>query len=157
MKRLLAGVAAAALLTPWLVFGQAQPQKTTPSRNAKVEQQLIKLEDACNDALIKGDVAFFDRIDADDLACTDDEGTLTGKARWIEDMKSGKVKLTSLVNDDYKVRVYGKAAVVTYRCIMKGQWGKDISGQYRETDTWVKLAGRWQCVAIHTSKIVEQK
>jgi len=63
-----------------------------------------------------------------------------------------------MANDDYKVRVYGKAAVVTYRETVKGQYkDKDISGQSRETDTWVKLAGRWQIVATHLSKIVEQK
>jgi len=158
MKRLLAGVAAVALLTPSLLFGQAIPQKTAPSKNAKVEQQLIKLEEACNDANIKVDVAVIDREIADDLTLTDDEGAVTSKAQWIEGLKSGNLKFTSSANDDYQVRVYGKAAVVTYRWICKGQYkDKDISGQFRETDTWVKLAGRWQCVAIHNSKIVEQK
>ena len=158
MKRLLVGVTAVALLTPWLVFGQAQPQKAKPSRNAKVEQELIKLEEACNDANIKVDVAVVDRNIADDLTLTDDEGNVASKAQWIEDLKSGALKWTSLANDDYKVRVYGKAAVVTYRVTCKGQYkGKDFGGQFRETDTWVKLDGRWQCVAIHDSKIVEQK
>ena len=61
MKRLLAGVAAVALLTPSLLFGQAQPRKTAPSRNAKVGQQLIQLEDESCDASVKVDLAYFDR------------------------------------------------------------------------------------------------
>jgi hypothetical protein len=34
--------------------------------------------------------------------------------------------------------------------------GKDISGQYRWTDTFVKKAGHWQCVASHWSKIAQK-
>ena len=158
MKRLLAGVAAVALLTPSLLYGQAQPQEAAPSKNAKVEQQLIKLEDESCDASVKVDIAYFDRVIADDLTLTDEKGTVTTKAQWIGDLKSGDLKFISMANDDYKVRVYGKAAVVTYRETVKGQYkDKDISGQCRETDTWVKLAGRWQIVAIHLSKIGEQK
>ena len=158
MKRLLVGVAAVALLTPSLLFGQAQPQKAAPSKNAKVEQELIKLEEASNDAVIKGDVAFFNRNNTADYMDTDPEGKVTTKTECLANLKSGVVKITSVANDDYRVRVYGKAAVVTYREAIKGQFkGSDISGRYRETDTWVKLAGRWQCVASHESKIAEEK
>jgi len=158
MKRLLTGAAAFALLTPSLLCGQAEPQKAAPSRNAKVEQQIIKLEDAWDDAFVKGDLVFLDRIIADDITCTDDEGTVWSKAQWIGDLKSGDLKFISVANDDYKVRVYGKAAVVTYRFTGKWQYkGQDVSGQYRETDTLVKSAGRWQCVAVHYSKIVGEK
>jgi ketosteroid isomerase-like protein len=158
MNGLLARVVAVALLTPLLLFGQAQPQKAAPSKNSSVEQQLIKLEEAWSDAFIKGDLAFLDRFIADDITCTDENGTVWGKTQWIGDLKSGDLKFTSIANDDYKVRVYGKAAVVTYRFTAKWQYkGKDVSGQYRETDTLVKSAGRWQCVAVHYSKIVEEK
>jgi ketosteroid isomerase-like protein len=158
MKRLLAGVTAVVLLTPWLAFGQAQPQKAAPSKNSKVEQQLIKLEEAWSDAFIKGDIAVVDKILADDYANTDENGAVATKAQSIADVKSGDAKFTSIANDDYQVRVYGKAAVVTYRSTIKGQFkGKDISGQYRFTDTWIKLGGRWQCVASHESSIAGEK
>jgi hypothetical protein len=158
MKGLLAAVAAVALLTPSLLYGQAQSEKAAPSKNAKVEQQLVKLEDAWNDAFVKGDLVFLDRVIADDITCTGDEGIVIGKAQWIEMLKSGDLKFSSLANDDYKVRVYGKAAVVTFRFTGKWQYkGNDVSGQFRETDTFVKSDGRWQCVAVHYSKIVEEK
>jgi hypothetical protein len=119
---------------------------------------LIKLEEGWNDAFVKCDVAFLDRILADDYTDTCDDGTVATKAQDIANLKSGDLKFTSAVNDDYKVRVYGKAAVDTGRITMKAQYkGKDISGQYRWTDTWVKRAGQWQCVASHESKIVEKK
>jgi len=60
-------------------------------------------------------------------------------------------------NDDLKVRVYGDAAVVTGRFTTKETLkGRDISGQYRFTDTWIKKAGRWLCVAGQGSKIPQK-
>jgi len=61
------------------------------------------------------------------------------------------------VADEMKARVYGDAAVVTYRWTSKETFkGQDISGQSRWTDTWVKRAGRWQCVASHGSRIAQK-
>jgi len=147
-----------ALATPCLVFGQAKPSNAAPSRNSSVEQALIKLEEDGNDAALKGDTAFFDRMLADDFVNTDPGGTVSGKEQGMADLKSGVAKIASLVNDDYKVRVYGKAAVVTYRSTVKAIYkGEDISGQYRWTDTWIKHGRTWQCVASHGSKIYEKK
>ena len=158
MRRILAGVVGIALVIPWLLFGQAKPQQAAPSKNASVEQEMIKLEEGLANAFVRVDVAFLDRTLADDYIDTDWEGEITPKANFIADLKSGDLKFTSMVNDDYKVRVYGKAAVVTYRETIKGQYkDKDISGLIRETDTWVKGSGGWQCVASHESKIVEKK
>jgi ketosteroid isomerase-like protein len=62
-----------------------------------------------------------------------------------------------MVSDDMKVRIYGDAAVVTGRNTTKETLnGKDTSGQERWTDTWIKKAGRWQCVATHSSNIVQK-
>jgi ketosteroid isomerase-like protein len=131
--------------------------KAAPAESASVEQELIKLKDGWNDAVVKVDLAFLDRILADDLTDTDPEGTVCTKAQDIADLKSGDFKCTALVTDDYKVRVYGDAAVVTGRNTMKAQFkGKDISGPYRWTDTWIKRDGRWQCVGGHASEVVQK-
>ena len=40
---------------------------------------------------------------------------------------------------------------------MKAEFkGKDISGQYRWTDTFIKRNGRWQCVATHASNVAQK-
>jgi ketosteroid isomerase-like protein len=158
MKKILAGVIVIALVTPWFAFGQGTPQKAAPSKSSSAEKELVKLEVGWADAFLKADVAFLDRILADDYTDTDENGTVSTKAQDIADLKSGDIKFTSAINDEFKVRVYGNAAVVTGRLTMKAQYkGKDISGQYRWTDTWVKRAGHWQCVATGVSKIVEAK
>ena len=79
------------------------------------------------------------------------------KAQALANLKSGADVYTSAVGDEWKVRVYGDAAVVLGRWTVKEQYkGKDVSGQYRFTDTWVKKGGRWQCVASAGTKITKE-
>ena len=53
-----------------------------------------------------------------------------------------------------KLRIYGDAAVVTGRDAIKEQYkGEYVSSQNRWTHIWIKLAGRWQCVAAHSLEI----
>ena len=55
-----------------------------------------------------------------------------------------------------KVRVYGDAAVVTMRAMIKETYkGEEISDIVRITNTWIKKAGRWECVSTHSSRIGE--
>jgi ketosteroid isomerase-like protein len=127
------------------------------TQTGSVEQELIKLENKVNDGFIKRDWAFLSQIFANDYIGTDSDGNLWTKAQEIANLKSGEEVITSAVADDFRVRVYGDAAVVNYRYIDKSQSkGKDTSGQHRTTDTWVRLAGRWQLVAEHVTKIAQK-
>jgi len=122
-----------------------------------VEQELMKLETGWNDAWITRDVAFLDKILADDYLSTDFEGTVWTKAQSLANLKSGVDVQTSGVIDNWKVRVYGDAAVVMGRSTVKSQFkGKDTSGQFQWTDTWIKRDGRRQCVAGHGSRIAQK-
>jgi len=123
------------------------------------EQELIKLENRWNDAIVKHDWAFFDQILADDYISTDFDGNVGTKADFLEFLRSGESVIASSIVDDMKVRIYGDTAVVTGRTttVNEQYQGKDLSGQYRWTDTWVKYyLGRWRCVAEHISRIAEK-
>jgi ketosteroid isomerase-like protein len=142
-----------------LAYGQAKKQAppSAPAKAPSAEQELIKLEKEWADAAVKADVAALDHILADDFVSTDFEGTLWDKAKSLALMKSGEDKASSAVLDDMKARVYGDAAVVTGRATVKQVYkGRDLSGQYRFTDTFVKRGGRWQCVASQGTKIVKK-
>jgi ketosteroid isomerase-like protein len=127
------------------------------TKSGSVEQELMKLEQDWTNADVKADVAFLDRFLAEDWTLTDNDGVLWTKARELAAIKSGEVVISSMVTDDMKVRIYRDAAVVTGRNTVKGTLkGKDISGQERWTDTWIKRDGRWQCVATHVSNITQK-
>ena len=122
-----------------------------------VEQALIKLENGWADALVRRDVAFLDQILADDFMTTSSAGIVSTKAQIVASLKSGEYKFLSAVLDEIKVRIYGDVAIVTGRNTVKSmREGKDISGQERWTDTWIKRDGRWKCVATHNSTIAQK-
>jgi ketosteroid isomerase-like protein len=149
MKRITYAISVAVL-----VFGVAILART---QTGSVEQELMNLENEWAKSVVKLDLAFMDRILADDYTWTDQAGNVHTKAEEIASIKSGQGVVTSSVNNEMKVRVYGDAAVVTGLTTQKGmQEGKEVSGQFRWTDTWVKRAGRWQCVADHVSDVVQK-
>lgn len=153
MKRI-AIVAGLAVLVLAVAVSAQTPAQTEIEH---ATQELITLENGWNDALVKHDWAFLDQILADDYISTDSDGIVSTKAQAMANLKSGEIVITSAVADDFKVRVYGDAAVITFRNAEKSQSkGKDTSGQERITDTWVKLAGRWQVVAEHVSRIAQK-
>jgi len=153
MKRIAFAVCVAVFL---FVVG-AQAQTPAQTETGKVEQELIKLENQWVDAMLKRDVAFLDRTLADDFLGTGINGRVETKAESLASMKSSEYVITSLVIDDVKVRVYGDAAVVTGRSTGKETYkGKDVSGQTRWTDTFIKRDGRWMCVATHNSRIAQE-
>jgi hypothetical protein len=103
-----------------LAFAVAiQAQTPARTKTGSVEQELIKLENEWADAWVKMDVAFFDRIEADDYTYTACEGSVWTKAQDLTLLKSGDSVITSWVLADMKVRVYGDAAVVTGRTTIK--------------------------------------
>ena len=157
MKRIAIAVSVVVLVLA--VSVSAQPNQEVEKQYAfkkrmSPDQELITLENEWRDALVKHDWAFLDQILADDCIWTDPDGNVWTKAQFLASLKSGEDVISSLVSDDMEVRVYGDTAVVTGRTTVKEQYkGKDISGQYQWTDMWVKdYAGRWQCVASHSSR-----
>jgi len=153
MKRIAIAVCVVVLVSAVAAWAQTPVQPKSES----AEQELLKLEQDWTNALVKADVAFLDRIRAEDYTWTDAQGVVWNKAQSDAALTSGEDVISSMVVDDMKVRVYGDAAVVTGRNTMKETLkGKDISGQERFTDTWIKKAGRWQCVASHGSKIAQK-
>ena len=137
-----------------LIFGVAILAQT---QTGSVEEELIKLENEWANAWVKSDVAFHDRIMSDDFTWTSPRGIVLAKSEDLAELKFGDSVVTSWVLDEMKVRVYGNAAVVTGRSTIKvTHRGKEFSSQERWTDTWVKRAGRWQCVAAHSSEIPQK-
>jgi ketosteroid isomerase-like protein len=149
---------AVALSVVALVFAVGvQVQTSAQTTSGNVEQELIKLENEANDAWVKRDVEAYARLLADDYLATGSDGDMMTKAQDLALLKSDENTTTSMIADDFRIRVYGDAAVVTFRSTYKSQSkGKESTGQERFTDTWVKRGGRWQCVATHYSRIARK-
>jgi hypothetical protein len=149
MKKLLAVLALVGVLVPGLASAQAKPAAQT------AEQAVTALENASLTAFTTGDTAWYEKNLAAGAVITSEKGELRDKAATIARLKTQPFKGTSTGPVD-KVVVYGDTAIAIGVETDKGtQNGKDASGTYRWTDTWVKIDGQWQCVAGHSSTIVK--
>jgi len=132
-----------------LSFGQ-----TKQSAGQNAAQEITALENAWNEAGQKYDVSWFEKYLADSYTGTDEDGKVSDKAMIIANVKNKVSKIEAVSNENVKVQSYGDTAVATGIYVVKGTYkGKDSSGKYPWTDTWIKLNGRWQCVAGHNPKL----
>jgi ketosteroid isomerase-like protein len=167
MNRFLA-VVVLALMTPHPTLGlerhgasdtraKGPTAREKRSQKRQVEQNLRKMTEALIQAYPKQEAAVLDRILADDLTVINPDGSSGDKAGEIGGLRSGKLKLESVTNDDIKVRVFGETAVVTGRATIRGQIdGREIRDQNRYTSVFVKRRGRWQVIALQVTRVAQQ-
>jgi ketosteroid isomerase-like protein len=123
---------------------------------SQVEQAILKLEQAWEDALIKSDVAALDRIYADSLIYTHSSGSVDDKATYIGNIKSGVAKYESMKRDDIKVSVYDDTALVNCHWQVNAiARGNKITTDARYLHVYVKQKGRWRMVAHQATRIVQ--
>lgn len=144
-----------AVSTASLSFGQSAASDKKPQDEATV-QAITNLEHEWAAALMKGDVAAFDRIESPDYMLSDPDGNIENRAESDADFTSGSAKYTAFSLDEMKVRVFGDTAIVfgleTEKSSFKGQ---DTSGQFRFTDVFVKQNGSWAAVSTHVSRVAK--
>ena len=121
------------------------------------EQTLMKMEQEMADAILKGDTSVWDRYSDANSVFTDPTGMMMNKAQSMAMFKSGDLKFESIKMDNMKVQMFGNTAIVTYTSMDKGTYkGRDISGEYRWTDVFTKMGGKWKLVAGQDSPIMKQ-
>jgi ketosteroid isomerase-like protein len=134
------------------IWNSDQPAPGT-SEGGIEEKTLIQTERDWADADIKADTVALDKIMAAGWTNNED-GQVTKKAQALADLKSGVIKVESVVLSDLKTAVFGDTATVFGLWTTKStQRGKDMSGQYRFADVFKKLEGRWQAVATYSTKV----
>jgi ketosteroid isomerase-like protein len=140
-----------AVLIACAVFGVTGPA----TAQSKAEQELIQIErDWCTSSL-KRDATLLARILADDYLGVTSAGTTETKTAALASLKDTSSTLDVCVDSEFKVRVYGDAALVTALAnrsgTEKGVAYKDRKSLY--TDTFIRRDGRWQCVGSQSTRI----
>jgi ketosteroid isomerase-like protein len=136
----------------WDIYNSDLPAPGATADGAD-EQALLQIERDWAVASAANDAAGLDKLMAAEYVGNTD-GRITPKKQALADVKSGASKSSSAEASDLKVFVAGDTASV------HGQWtekstlnGKDTSGTYRFTDTFIKRDGRWQAVATFSTKL----
>jgi ketosteroid isomerase-like protein len=116
------------------------------------ESKLLVLERLWNEAQVHRDSAALDALVSSRFVNTEWDGELSDKQRFLADIKDPRFKPTIANIQDVKMNFFGDTAVVTGIYHTQGTYqGKPYDHMGRFTDTWVMDAGKWQCVASHTS------
>jgi ketosteroid isomerase-like protein len=126
-------------------------------KTGEAEQELLTLEKAFAEAIVRNDLEGIGGLVTDDWIVIDPNGEIVDRVRFFEVIKSGALTHDMMESEDFRVRVYGDSAVVTGLTRTKGKFmGQEFSTQERATDVFVKRDGRWQCVLTHLTRFAKK-
>ena len=138
------------LAVVWVVTASAAQSPSVLSD----QQALVELEQAWNEAFYAKDIAFLEKILADEFIATYDDGSRGDKARELALATAFNQQVESAIQDEFKVRVYGSTAVVWFTLRLVGiRQGQRAEVVFRYTDVWVLSDGEWQCVSTQSTKV----
>lgn len=157
MKRILLLAFLSTAATCLALPPEKNPKSAPPAQaGGGVQDEIKKLEQERNQAIVRNDAAALDRMSSADYTVINLRGELLNKTQIVNGFKSGAIKFDSRELSDLNVRVYGNTAVVTGRVTQKAmENGKDTSGEHRFTRVLVKEKGSWVSVAVQTTTIAK--
>jgi len=113
------------------------------------------LEETVAAATERNDADTLDRYLAPDFTFVNPNGLLVTKEQFLANFRSGRLLNTSYKVDEMRVRIYGAAAVVTYRSTVAGTAGvQDRAPVRRRTTMLIKRDGAWLIVAQQSTPVV---
>jgi ketosteroid isomerase-like protein len=138
-----------------LVLGEVTPDTKATRKNAKLEQEIVRICTDWDNSYIQRDMPALKRILADDFIGIDDTGSVTKKEDEIALTQSGDFVISSVVRDEpLKVRTYRNTVVVTGCSTVKQQVkGKDATGQFRFTIVLIRQGESWKIVSWQGTKV----
>ncbi|TGE23802.1 nuclear transport factor 2 family protein [Hymenobacter aquaticus] len=137
-----------------LAVGQ-QKAAAKAADSEKTKAALIQLDQDWGAATVRNDLAFVQKLVADDCLFTEADGTVGTKAEMMADMQSGKSKTISNQPTEYNVRLFGPdMAVIRHNITTTGtENGKDASGEFRRMHVLVRRDGRWQVIDSQSVRV----
>jgi Domain of unknown function (DUF4440) len=137
--------------------GAVAQNHTEMQEPREVSQALQDLEHRWVEALVKADTRKLDDILGNRFVDTDEEGNRTDKRGVLGALKSGDLKMASIILSDMQVRAYRDSAVVTGAALQTGTFrGQPLVPRIVFTDTFVLENGNWRAVASHRSAVHSQ-
>ncbi|HMC87293.1 MAG TPA: nuclear transport factor 2 family protein [Chitinophagaceae bacterium] len=113
----------------------------------KAKQYITESEKQWAEAVASGDSTVVQRILADDFIGVYTKGFQYDKVHEVHNTVDGPKYFKSNRLDDIKVRIYGNMAVAQGYETWVRYSGKQLTGRFVWTDTWLLRNGKWQIVA----------
>ena len=118
------------------------------------EQQILKLFEDGDRALISANVEELQRIYADDYVQYDEAGKISSRSDLIRSLTSGAIRFISMTSTGRRIRLFGDFAIVhgSEEDVVERD-GQRLSVHYLYMDIVTKRAGRWQIVGSQLCKV----
>lgn len=129
------------------------------SKNKNIEQEFMRLHRAEEEAESKRDIAVLDRLLNEDFIFVAANGSISDKKKFLDEIKGNdepsSAPQENLTYENFKVRVYGKTAIVNYVLLVSGKDkdGKDYANRYRMSVVWVKQKRDWRISNFHATRV----
>ena len=125
------------------------------SQSVRSDQQiLIQLERDWDAAFHRKDVAFIEKVLADEFLVTYGDGSRGDRTKELTLAAEFNQQIDSSTLDEFTVKTYGDTAVVWFTQHLLGpSQGRPLALTFRYMDVFVMRAGRWQCVASQSTKV----
>jgi hypothetical protein len=118
------------------------------------EEKILQVQKEMTKASLDGNATGFVKHLADGYTSTQANGTVLSREEVRKRRTSGKLKISSLVLSDQHIQIRGDSAVANFKTIVKSEFkGKDTSGTFQITRTWVKVGGEWKVAADQAARI----
>jgi uncharacterized protein (TIGR02246 family) len=126
----------------------------TQMRSTDDENQILKLFEDGDRALIAADIAALSRIFADDYVQYDESGKPHTKQDVLNNLRSGKIRYLSMTSTGRSIRLLSEDVAIVHGSEDDEveQGGKRFPVRYVYMDVVVKRDGRWQIVASQLAK-----
>ncbi len=96
-----------------------------------------------------GDVQRFDEILAEDFLCSNPDGSLVDKNRFLA-QTARPVTISGLTAQEVKVRILRDVPIIQARTSYTTADGEQRCGRY--TDVWGRRSGKWLAVSAHVTR-----
>lgn len=117
------------------------------------DQEIIRLFEDGDRALMSTDAREIERIYAEDYEQSDESGKLSTRAELIRDLTSGKIRFLSMKSTGRRVRLFDNFAIVygSEEDEIKRD-DKTLLVKYLYMDVVVRRDGSWQIIASQLTK-----
>ena len=118
------------------------------------EQQILRLFEDADRALIAADLVGLSRIFADDYIQYDESGKSSTKQDVINSLKTGAIRYLSMISTGRRIRLSTDQLAIVHGSEEDDveQGGRRFSVSYIYMDVVVKRDGRWQIVGSQLAK-----
>jgi ketosteroid isomerase-like protein len=124
--------------------------------NAADLAQLTRQANDWDAAIVRKDRAAIEANMAEDFRQIDGDADIENKVSFVEGLMSPKLKIDPYTVEDFEVRQYGDAALISGRTRMTGSWdGKPFSTHYRYIDIYARQNGVWKIVSVQITRLAK--